>query len=44
MLIFLVEEGINDHKLADPAFGPLIATASKSRNVILADMNTGAAW
>jgi len=40
---FNIEEGINDHKLADPAFGPLIATASKSRNVVLADMNTGAA-
>ena len=40
----LVDEGINHHSLADPAVGPLVAVASKSRNVVLADMHSGAAW
>jgi len=40
---FKFEEGINHHSLADPAVGPLVAVASKSRNVVLADMHSGAA-
>ena len=43
-MFYLVEEGINHHSLADPAVGPLVAVASKSRNVVLADMHSGAAW
>eukprot|EP00088_Acartia_fossae_P018314 TRINITY_DN2057_c0_g1_i1.p1 TRINITY_DN2057_c0_g1~~TRINITY_DN2057_c0_g1_i1.p1 ORF type:complete len:410 (+),score=71.74 TRINITY_DN2057_c0_g1_i1:104-1333(+) len=38
---FNIEEGINHHKLADPSIGALIAVASKSRNVVLADLQTG---